>query len=68
MSHIKEIYSSLAKLQFNFTYDICASIFTVDTDHYWNKWSTSNENIILFINRLDVLNQEKILSWVENNK
>lgn len=67
MSHTKEIYYKLANLQFNFTYDTCANIFIEDTEHYWNKWLTSNENIILFINSLDLFNKEKILSWLEKN-
>lgn len=66
-TEINKAYSILSQLQFNFTYQVCSSIFPTDTDHFWEKWVRCNYNIISFINLLDVLNKQKVLFWVERN-
>lgn len=55
-------------LQCNFNKQICHQIFENLADHIWQKWLTSENNILFFINRLDAVNRSKVYEWMKNNK
>jgi len=50
-------------MQTRFSYIECMQIFSKDTEHYWQKWKESKENIILFLERLDDINKTLLLEW-----
>ena len=52
-------------MQVNFSPEICQKIFGSDYMHYWKKWTSTDGNIIEFINRLDQNNKTKIIKWGE---
>lgn len=49
--------------QCRFSYSVCSQIWPENTDHYWSKW-IATENIILFINRLDTIQANKLYTWI----
>jgi hypothetical protein len=61
-------FEQFLSLQNNFSYNICKEIFPNNTDHYWNKWIHSNNNILSFISRLDSENRNKVFSWLVDNQ
>lgn len=60
---MNEAYDKFLKMQINFSYGVVQNIFANDHDHYWNKWVSSNDNIILFISKLDNINRMLVLDW-----
>ena len=50
-------YNILLSLQCNFNKYIC--------DHLYSKWVTSQGNILNFMTRLDDVNREKLLRYVQ---
>jgi hypothetical protein len=58
------VYPVFEILQFNFNEDICVDIFGLNrADHMFNKWLECDKNIIMFMNRMDCTNKEKMMSW-----
>lgn len=41
----------------------CVQLWPDDAEHYWLKWRESDSNPVLFYNRLDKYNQEKLVEW-----
>ena len=66
MFYLANCVTILNIMQVNFSMERCKSIFGYDYMHYWNKWTSTDGNIIEFINRLDTVNKEKILEWGES--
>ena len=66
MFYLANCVTILNIMQVNFSMETCKSIFGHDYMHYWNKWTSTDGNIIEFINRLDTVNKEKILEWGES--
>lgn len=56
-------YNIFLNMQCNFSYFICTKLFPNDSEHFWEKWKNSEENIINFINRLDETNKKIVLNW-----
>ncbi len=68
MSNLYKLENALnivSSMQYNFSYDIASYIFGKDIDHFWSKWLVSNDNILNFLNSLDILNRKKMLEWGE---
>ena len=53
MFYLANCVTILNIMQVNFSMERCKSIFGHDYMHYWNKWTSTDGNIIEFINRLD---------------
>ena len=60
-------YQILLKMQLTFSYDICSLIFNEDTEHFWNKWLNTQNNMLLFLKILNIVNRNKMLEWGEQN-
>jgi len=59
------LYSKLFWIQNNYTKEINENIFGIDlSDHMWNKWIECEMNLLFFINRLDSVNNDKILEYI----
>jgi hypothetical protein len=54
-------------VQNNFCLNLCNTIFEENGPHLYNKWIQTNNNLILFINRLDDLNKYKLFNWIKLN-
>lgn len=50
-------------MQCNFSLSACRDIFGVDYLHYWEKWESSQDNILKFITRLDRSNRSLLFTW-----
>ena len=50
----------------NFNKESCDYIYGNLSDHLFEKWSKSNNNILTFYTRLDKPNQNKLLTWGYN--
>ena len=66
MFYLANCVTVLNIMQVNFSMERCKSVFGDDYTHYWNKWTSTDGNIIEFINRLDTVNKEKMLRWGES--
>ena len=61
-------YNTFMYLQCNFNLFMCEEIFGNHlSEHIFEKWLNSNENILNFLSRLDTQNREKIYKWLEIN-
>lgn len=47
----------------NFSYIECGKIWSDDTEHYWDKWETSDHNALIFYQRLDAHNRYLLFEW-----
>lgn len=67
MSHnLYDAYFILQMIQTNLNLEICNNIFDKNiSSHLWEKFLTSDQNIISFISRLDVINRKKLFEWAE---
>lgn len=54
---------TLISIQCNMCYDTVYKIWPNDTDHYLQKWVYCNQNIVLFYNSLDEMNQKLFLNY-----
>ena len=64
---VHEAFDILFRFQVNFNGNACKEIFgEVHEDHYWDKWINSKENALLFWNRLDRSNRNKIVRFVSS--
>jgi len=55
-------------LQFNISKESLSDIFGTNLgNHLFLKWNFSNENIIIFLNSLDFVNQNKCIDWGRNH-
>jgi len=62
--NLNQAYNMLFTLQCNFNKDICDKIFESNSDHLYEKWLQSDENILNFIARLDKINKQKLFNWM----
>ena len=60
---LMEVFNILLSLQCNFNKNICEQVFGLCSEHLYEKWVSSDGNIINFMTRLDVDNKAKLLSW-----
>ena len=63
LDNVKQYYNLFNTIQNTLSEDIISSIWENDSDHFFNKWLTSENNIILFIAKLDDNNQNKLLEY-----
>ena len=53
----------LTSMQCNFSLARAEEIFGRDSAHFWNKWLTSDSNLLNFLTRLDLINRERMYIW-----
>jgi len=61
--HVKQYYNFFNTIQNTLSEDIISSIWGNDSEHFFDKWLSSENNIILFISKLDDNNQNKLLEY-----
>jgi hypothetical protein len=61
--NITESYNILSSLQSNFDIYMCDNIFGLNSNHIYDKWITSQQNIINFLTTLDHVNRQKLLNY-----
>jgi hypothetical protein len=57
-------FETFLKLQNSFNLNICKEIFGENYLHFWDKWKSSQNNIIYFLNRLDDFNKQKLFDYM----
>lgn len=60
---LEDSFDIFVSMQCNFSYNIAQEIFPGDVTHFWNKWLSSQDNILTFLNTLDKFNRRKMLDW-----
>ena len=58
---VKKYYNLFNSIQNSLSEDIISSIWPNDSDHFLDKWLSTDNNIILFLSKLDDYNQNKLL-------
>jgi len=62
MSDLLKYFDSYLYIQCNFSYYKCLDIFGKEMgEHLWPKWLQCEGNLIYFMQRLDKVNQEKLV-------
>lgn len=59
-------YDMFLKIQNNLDTEALQQIFGDDYEHYESKWQNAEYNLLYFINRLDHINKEKVITWGKN--
>jgi hypothetical protein len=60
---IKKYYNLFNYIQNNLYLDIITNIWGNDSNHFYKKWLNSDNNIILFLSKLDDNNQNKLIDY-----
>ena len=61
---LEQSYFIFQIIQTNFSYENCKKIFnSILSDHLWEKWVKTDNNIIKYLSKLDNINRSKILNW-----
>jgi hypothetical protein len=63
-SDFKYLFKIFSFAQFNFGKEMVKKIFGDDWEHYWDKWTSCDHNLIDFINRLDDSNKDKFFLYL----
>jgi|SaaInlV_165m_DNA_3_1040750.scaffolds.fasta_scaffold00618_22 hypothetical protein len=63
LDDVKKYYNLFNSIQNSLSEDIISSIWPNDREHFFDKWLSSDNNIILFISKLDDYNQNKLLEY-----
>jgi hypothetical protein len=57
----------LLNLQNNYNKTISDEVFGNMSEHLYDKWLDSDDNILCYLTRLDTHNKLKLLKWTEDN-
>lgn len=59
-------YYIFLTIQNNLDTEALQQIFGDDYEHYESKWQNAEYNLLFFINMLDHINKEKVITWGKN--
>lgn len=59
-------YYIFLTIQTNLDTEALQQIFGDDYEHYESKWQNVEHNLLYFINMLDHINKEKLITWGKN--